>query len=337
MAEKRTGNPILGTLVILGSVVVTYLAGGGHPRDMIMPTVFLHVTVGVLGAVLIGCGLKTPMIELWNLLRGQAGDFLVLRRALRLAVQAGALFGLITTLMGLIHVMGNLSEANSLGKGCALAVNGFFYGLLYALLGFALEALATRRAASSPETGPTPSGEAGRLFMGAAIILGVVLGGHVARGDELHGLMNLPSFFLVVGSVLGALLISTGVIVPMKQFGLLLSGGEMDKPATLAEAFRVMVFSAPVAGFVGATIGLIGVLSNLSDPSRLGASVAIAFLAMLYGVTIALLAHAGASLVESCENEDPKRQEVMYGPMVGVAGFGVAFGMFGLVLYATAA
>lgn len=60
---------------------------------------------------------------------------------------------------------------------------------------------------------------------------------------------------------------------------------------------------APTIGILGAVMGLIHVMENLSDPSRLGAGIAVAFVATIYGVGFAnliflpmskkLLAHIG--------------------------------------------
>ncbi len=60
---------------------------------------------------------------------------------------------------------------------------------------------------------------------------------------------------------------------------------------------------APTIGILGAVMGLIHVMENLSDPSRLGAGIAVAFVATIYGVGSAnliflpaakkLLAHVG--------------------------------------------
>ncbi|GAB4254208.1 MAG: motility protein A [Methylomicrobium sp.] len=44
-----------------------------------------------------------------------------------------------------------------------------------------------------------------------------------------------------------------------------------------------MASVAPAMGMVGTVVGLIGVMSNLSDPSNIGPSIAVAFLTTLYG------------------------------------------------------
>ncbi|MBI3229823.1 MAG: flagellar motor protein [Burkholderiales bacterium] len=46
---------------------------------------------------------------------------------------------------------------------------------------------------------------------------------------------------------------------------------------------------APTLGILGAVLGLIHVMGNLSDPSKLGAGIAVAFVATIYGVGLANL------------------------------------------------
>src|SRR5438132_1194245 len=46
---------------------------------------------------------------------------------------------------------------------------------------------------------------------------------------------------------------------------------------------------APTIGILGAVLGLIHVMENLSDPSKLGGGIAVAFVATVYGVSIANL------------------------------------------------
>ena len=46
---------------------------------------------------------------------------------------------------------------------------------------------------------------------------------------------------------------------------------------------------APTMGILGAVLGLIHVLENLSDPGKLGPGIAVAFVATVYGVAFANL------------------------------------------------
>ncbi|MRN54350.1 flagellar motor protein [Paenibacillus monticola] len=68
---------------------------------------------------------------------------------------------------------------------------------------------------------------------------------------------------------------------------------EMDarelKHESYAKIFEAAGGYAPTMGIIGTVMGLIRVLSNLSDPSNLGASIAVAFTATLYGVASANL------------------------------------------------
>lgn len=44
---------------------------------------------------------------------------------------------------------------------------------------------------------------------------------------------------------------------------------------------------SPTIGIIGAVLGLIHVMENLTDPSKLGGGIAVAFVATVYGVTLA--------------------------------------------------
>lgn len=51
-----------------------------------------------------------------------------------------------------------------------------------------------------------------------------------------------------------------------------------------ARIFESMGGYAPTLGIIGAVMGLIQVMGNLSDPSKLGGGIAVAFVATIYGV-----------------------------------------------------
>jgi chemotaxis protein MotA len=56
-----------------------------------------------------------------------------------------------------------------------------------------------------------------------------------------------------------------------------------------AEVFESAGGFAPTIGIIGAVLGLIHVMNNLSDPSKLGGGIAVAFVATIYGLMIANL------------------------------------------------
>ncbi|WP_455199015.1 flagellar motor protein [Kaarinaea lacus] len=56
-----------------------------------------------------------------------------------------------------------------------------------------------------------------------------------------------------------------------------------------AKVFEAMGGYSPTIGIIGAVMGLIQVMQNLADPSKLGAGIATAFVATIYGVGLANL------------------------------------------------
>ncbi len=97
-----------------------------------------------------------------------------------------------------------------------------------------------------------------------------------------------------------------------------------------ARVFESMGGYAPTIGIIGAVMGLIQVMQNLGDPSRLGSGIATAFVATIYGVGLAnlvliplankLKAHVRAEstfremviegLVAIAEGENPRNIEI---------------------------
>jgi chemotaxis protein MotA len=59
---------------------------------------------------------------------------------------------------------------------------------------------------------------------------------------------------------------------------------EFQENAVAAKVWESMGGYAPTVGILGAVLGLIHVMENLSDPSKLGGGIATAFVATVYGV-----------------------------------------------------
>lgn len=60
-----------------------------------------------------------------------------------------------------------------------------------------------------------------------------------------------------------------------------------EKDSHAAKVFDAMGGYAPTIGIIGAVMGLIHVMGNLADPSKLGSGIATAFVATIYGVGLA--------------------------------------------------
>lgn len=66
-------------------------------------------------------------------------------------------------------------------------------------------------------------------------------------------------------------------------------GTREDIDVQAAKIFESMGGYSPTVGIIGAVMGLIHVMGNLSDPSKLGGGIAVAFVATIYGVGAANL------------------------------------------------
>ncbi|NOZ06853.1 MAG: flagellar motor protein [Chloroflexi bacterium] len=79
---------------------------------------------------------------------------------------------------------------------------------------------------------------------------------------------------------------------------------------------------APTMGIIGTVMGLVNVLSNLADPEHLGESIAVAFIATLYGVVTAniLWLPMGNKLKKKSETELHVRYLMVEGVLAVQAG-----------------
>ncbi|WP_153109446.1 flagellar motor protein [Propionivibrio limicola] len=77
---------------------------------------------------------------------------------------------------------------------------------------------------------------------------------------------------------------------------------------------------SPTIGILGAVLGLIHVMENLSDPSRLGAGIAVAFVATIYGVGLANLVFLPMSnKLKAHINRLVVQREMIVDGLVGIA------------------
>jgi chemotaxis protein MotA len=77
---------------------------------------------------------------------------------------------------------------------------------------------------------------------------------------------------------------------------------------------------SPTIGILGAVLGLIHVMENLSDPSKLGAGIAVAFVATIYGVGLANLVFLPMSnKLKAHINRIISRREMIIDGLIGIA------------------
>ncbi|MDR3221577.1 MAG: flagellar motor protein [Candidatus Accumulibacter sp.] len=77
---------------------------------------------------------------------------------------------------------------------------------------------------------------------------------------------------------------------------------------------------SPTIGILGAVLGLIHVMENLSDPSKLGAGIAVAFVATIYGVGLANLVFLPMSnKLKAHIDRLVARREMIVDGLIGIA------------------
>lgn len=79
---------------------------------------------------------------------------------------------------------------------------------------------------------------------------------------------------------------------------------------------------APTIGIIGAVLGLIHVMGNLSDPSKLGAGIAVAFVATVYGVGSAnlLFLPMGNKIKKMAQHASHEKEAYLEGALMIGAG-----------------
>ena len=87
-----------------------------------------------------------------------------------------------------------------------------------------------------------------------------------------------------------------------------------------ARVFEAMGGYAPTIGIIGAVMGLIHVMGNLADPSKLGDGIAVAFVATIYGVGLAnLLLLPIAGKLRSYTRRESLLYEMLVEGLLGIA------------------
>jgi len=87
-----------------------------------------------------------------------------------------------------------------------------------------------------------------------------------------------------------------------------------------AKVYEAMGSYSPTIGIIGAVMGLIHVMGNLADPASLGAGIAVAFVATIYGVALAnLLFLPISSKLKSIIDQRSRVQMMLIEGLISVA------------------
>lgn len=98
----------------------------------------------------------------------------------------------------------------------------------------------------------------------------------------------------------------------------LMAAEQFDTHAS--KIYEAMGGYSPTIGIIGAVMGLIHVMQNLSDPSKLGAGIATAFVATVYGVGLANLFFLPiAAKLKSHVHAQVQRRELIIEGLIAIA------------------
>ncbi|GAB3736012.1 flagellar motor protein [Luteimonas pelagia] len=96
--------------------------------------------------------------------------------------------------------------------------------------------------------------------------------------------------------------------------------GQGQRDLAAAKVFEGMGIYAPTLGIIGAVLGLIAVMKNLADPSKLGQGIAAAFTATIYGIGAANLALLPmASKLKGHVNAQTQSREMIVEGLIAIA------------------
>ncbi|MCG8670938.1 MAG: flagellar motor protein [Pseudomonadales bacterium] len=93
-----------------------------------------------------------------------------------------------------------------------------------------------------------------------------------------------------------------------------------EKDIQAAKVYEAMGGYSPTIGIIGAVMGLIHVMGNLADPSKLGGGIATAFVATIYGVGAAnLIFLPVAAKIKSVVRNQSNQREMMIEGLIAIA------------------
>ena len=158
-------------------------------------------------------------------------------------------------------------------------------------------------------------------FDSEAVIQKIISWSNIARREGLLGLENIED--------------TEEDPFSKKGLQLLIDGSEPEAIRTIMEVdihtresfdiqaarvYESMGGYSPTIGIIGAVLGLIQVMGNLSDPSKLGGGIAIAFVATIYGVALAnLILLPIANKLKSIVITDAHYNEMIVEGLVSIA------------------
>ena len=110
----------------------------------------------------------------------------------------------------------------------------------------------------------------------------------VGSGSNLAAMIDPPSFLIVFGFTLGALLMS-GADIPLMLRGINAGSLTPEEASRAAAGWKTARMAGLAAGGLGTMMGWIIMLKNLDDPVAIGPGMVISLLTVMYGLILAFV------------------------------------------------
>ncbi|WP_353204097.1 MotA/TolQ/ExbB proton channel family protein [Sphingomonas sp.] len=158
-----------------------------------------------------------------------------------------------------------------------------------------------------------------RRFEAAPLLEQIAAFGRIARG---HGVMALDKSVISDPDIAAAIAAIVDGASPDHVAELLRQRhrARTERAVAACELWSAAADTAPAMGMVGTLIGLVGMFVKMQDPAAIGAAMAVALLATLYGALLANLALApiAARLRRSARDEAVERLR-LDAPLIALA------------------
>lgn len=154
-----------------------------------------------------------------------------------------------------------------------------------------------------------------------ALIKQIISWSHIARKDGLLALESHASVVKDPFAKKGLQLLADGSTAEKLREALEIDISTLEEyQRQSARIWEAAGGYAPTIGILGAVLGLIHVMENLTDPELLGSGIAVAFVATVYGVGLAnLVCLPIANKLKSIINEQMVMQEILVDGFVAIA------------------
>ena len=196
--------------------------------------------------------------------------------------------GMLGPLLGLVMMLQNLDDPSHIGPAMAVALLTLFYSLILSELVFrsaAADCLA--RSLPARPTRDRPLTLPGRKLLGGLVMLGVLLLGSM-WSTPIDAFFDIPCLVIVLVIPGAGIFLSHSFAQVREACGLMLGVDPLEEAEALESAalFTRLAELAVAAGLAGTVIGLVQMLQQLDDPTKIGPAMAVALLCLFYGVIL---------------------------------------------------